>query len=149
MAKAKAVRRGRGSPGKVEVVDVLFAGPPPYDAPDAWSEEKIDTWANDSVDWLRARAPHAYVVGAYLHRDERSPHLHVLFIPIAEDGRLSWNRVEKGFAEEAAAGLKGGRVFQSAQSRYHREVAAGFGLERGEVGSSRRHEPINRRVGLV
>ena len=117
LATAKAMRRGRGAPGKVEVVDVLFAGPPPYEAADAWSDEKVNAWAQASVAWLRARAPTAYIFGAYLHRDERSPHLHVLFVPITDDGRLSWNRIEKGFAADADAGLKGGAILRSAQLR--------------------------------
>ena len=35
------------------------------------------------------------------------------------------------------------------QLQFYEEVARHFDLERGEIGSKRRHEPINREVGLV
>ena len=71
--RAAKAKRGRGRPGTVEMVDCLFGGPPPYDSPGAWKTERVHDWAEQTLDWFRARAPRAFIVGAYLHQDERSP----------------------------------------------------------------------------
>ena len=41
------------------------------------------------------------IAAAYYHADERSPHLHLLLVPINDRGRLSWKAVEKGFAADS------------------------------------------------
>ena len=38
------------------------------------------------------------IAAAYFYKDERSRYLHLLLIPITDQGRLSWTAVERGFA---------------------------------------------------
>ena len=144
---AKAIK-GRGAPATIEYVEFLFAGPPPFESPDAWPSDRIDEWLDANIQWVRKCAgPRAEIAGAYYHTDERSPHLDVLLVPINDTGRLSWKTVEKGFALNPKLTSK--LILGSMQDRYHEEVGRRFGLARGEVGSRRTHEPPDRRKGLV
>ena len=147
LAAAKATK-GRGRPGTIECVEFLFAGPPPFESPDAWRQDRVDAWLQASVEWVRKCAgPKAVVAAAYYHTDERSPHLHLVLVPINNTGRLSWKAVEVGFALNPKVPSK--LILSSMQDSYHEEVGRRFGLARGEVGSRRKHEPIDRRKGLV
>ena len=80
--EALAVRR-RGRRGQ-QCVDVVIAGPPAFDAPDAWPDERVDRWAADSVAWIEDLADVPLHTAA-LHTDERSPHVHVAFPPFVAD----------------------------------------------------------------
>ena len=147
LAAAKAVRR-RGRPGTIECVDFLFAGPPPFASPDAWPQDRVDQWLQANLQWVsKCAGPRAVIAAASAHTDERSPHLHLLLVPIDARGRLSWKAVELGFAADPTA--VGKQILRSLQDRYQKEVGCRFGLARGEVGSRRKHEPIDRRKGLV
>ena len=147
LAAAKEMK-GRGRPGTIECVEFLFAGPPPFESPDAWPRDRVDEWLQANVEWVRKCAgPKAVIAAAYYHTDERSPHLHLLLVPINTRGRLSWNAVELGFALNPKVPSK--LILSSMQDRYHEEVGRRFGLARGEVGSRRKHAPIDRRKGLV
>ncbi len=147
LAAAKAVK-GRGRPGTIECVEFLFAGPPPFESPDAWPQDRVDQWLQANLEWVRKCAgPKAVIAAASYHTDERSPHLHLLLVPINTRGRLSWKAVELGFALNPKVPSK--LILSSMQDRYHEEVGRRFGLARGEVGSRRKHAPIDRRKGLV
>ncbi len=146
--KAAKTIKGRGRPGVIHYVEIMFAGPPPFESPDAWPKERVDQWLQANLAWVRKCASrNAIVAAAYFHTDERSPHLHLLLAPIDAKGRLSWKTVEKSFAADPTA--VGKQVLSSLQDRYQKEVGRRFGLARGEVGSRRKHEPIDRRKGLV
>ena len=79
------------------------------------------------------------------YKDERRRYLHLLLIPITDKGRLSWTALERGFALHPTVPSK---LMSSMQDRYQQEVGKRFGLERGEIGSRRKHEAINRRKGF-
>jgi len=48
---------------------------------------KFIEWANASIAWARKEFGHN-VIDVALHMDESSPHLHVLAVPLTQDGRL-------------------------------------------------------------
>ena len=147
LAAAKA-SKGRGRPGTIECIEFVFAGPPPFESPDAWPQDRVAEWLQANIEWVRKCAGRkAVIAAAYYHTDERSPHLHLLLIPITDQGRLSWTAVERRFALHPKVPSK--LILSSMQSRYHEEVGRWFGLARGEVGSRRKHAPIDRRKGLV
>ena len=151
LRSAKAKKR-QGRPGTTEAVEFFFGGPPPYECSEAWSAEDVRDWADATVGFMRRCAgKKSVILSACLHTDERSPHLHVVLIPITDEGYLSWNTVQFGFAADPVVKKKriSRELASSAQDRYYEEVARHFGLRRGEIGSKRRHEPINREVGLV
>ena len=143
---AQAVKRP--GPKPAPVVEGLFAGPPPFESPDAWTLERGLEWGEANVEWFQQRAGSTTVIAAaYLHLDEKSLHMHLLAIPIDERGRLGWKRIEEQFALDPTA--RGSRIMSSLQDAYQHDVGERFGLGRGEVGSGRKHERINRRRGLV
>lgn len=149
--KALAVRR-RGRRGQ-RCVDVLIAGPPPFDGVDAWADERVDEWAADSASWIGDLAGVPLHTAA-LHTDERSPHVHVVFPPVVPDAtgqpRLSWKAAQATMAERAAGReVRDPRAQLSAiQDHYHEHVGARYALDRGERGSRRRHEASDRAGGL-
>ena len=145
-AERKA-RQGRG-PKPSPVVEFVFAGMPPWDDPNAWPVERVMAFAREAVAWVERHAgPRSVIAAAYLHTDERSPHLHVLVVPVGENGRLGWKQIERSFGLDPRA--TGSAIFRSMQDCFHKEIGTGFGLGRGEVGSTARHQPINRSRGLL
>lgn len=62
-----------------------------------------------------------HVVEAVVHMDEQTPHMHLVWVPLDSQGKLRW----KSFFPAIEA-------LQRFQDRFHREVAAHWGLERGE-----------------
>ena len=176
---------GRGRRPK-EAVDLVIAGPAPYYVkrkcedgmvevalnPKRWSEERELEWAQKVRDWVQELfGPRTAIVTLDLHRDESSPHVQGLVIPIDEDGRLGWCKVRdaasKKFRNEVRKAHKEAvrQVWErreagdeladppplSIKSRYgvfqdslYYRVSRGYGLERGQVGSKASHEQIDR-----
>ena len=60
------------------------------------------------------------IVDAIVHVDEQTPHMHLDFVPLTSDGRLSAKSV-----------LGGKREMQALQDDFWREVGQKYGLERG------------------
>ena len=149
-AAATIPKRGRKpSP----CVDMLIAGPPPIDGPDAWPVERVEAWARDSLAWIGAGLGDRSVISAAaIHLDERSPHLHVSAIPIDATGRLGWGHVRRDWARSTYHAGRSSRRDASGelvilQDRYHRDVAERYGLDRGERGSARKHRAVDRVAG--
>ena len=146
LAAAKA-NKGRGRPGSIECVEFLFGGPPPLDSPDAWPQDRLAAWLQANIDWVQECAgPNAVIAAGYYFTDERSRYQHLLLIPITHQGRLSWTALERKFALNPKVPSR--LILSSMQDRYQQEVGKRFGLKRGEIGSRRRHEAINRPKGF-
>ena len=143
-----------GSPGAAGRPGVV-AGPPPYESEDRWSENKVTDWSRASTEWFVRRFEGAggVVHSVTLHTDERSPHLHVVGVPVVagEDApRFSWSVVRRKMAEAAAGKPVSDHRQQMSvlQDDYYHEVGAKFRLGRGVKGSKKRHQDPDRRRGL-
>lgn len=145
LAEARPTGRG-GRP--YEAVEVVMAGPPPYGDDGSWPFDRELAWARASCDWLLSViGPRAAVVASSLHRDETSPHLHVLFVPIDSAGKLRWTGVQLEAMERLGvprSRRKKTPPYRVFQDDYHARVGVRFGLGRGEVGSVAKHEDIDR-----
>jgi len=106
---------------------MVSASPGHFDPAD---RETVRAWAERSIDWARQRHGAENVVSAHLHMDEKTPHLHIMVVPITPDNRLSAKDYFNGKAK-----------LREMHDSYHAAVAA-FGLERGERGSKRQHVPM-------
>jgi len=75
----------------------------------------------DCLKWAQGRFGADNIISAIVHEDEETPHLHVEFVPLTADGRLS------------AKSVLGGRVdLQQLQDDFYKTVGEVWGMERGE-----------------
>ncbi len=144
-AREMRARPKRGAPPH-EVLSILVAGPPPYCHQDPrWPEERGLEYLDRTADWfLRELGPETRIVAAVHHRDEGSPHWHCL-AAVVEDGKLGWSRVR----DRMSAGGGEATRYGSIQTKFHQEVAADFGLARGQVGSTAVQQRPDRAVALA
>jgi len=86
-----------------------------------------------SLEFFKEKYGEENIAYATVHKDEKTPHMHVGLVPITEDGRLS-----------AKDMFKGKVVMHKLQDDFHAHVKeSGFDLERG-VSSDRKHVEITR-----
>lgn len=88
---------------------------------------RFRAWANESMAWAR-REFGRNIIDVALHMDESSPHMHVLAVPLTEDGRLC--------AKEILA-----RSELTRRQDSYAKALQGLGLSRGEPAkeTKRRH----------
>ena len=109
-----------------------FVGGSP-EALKAMSRQEQDAYFADALDWLKARHGPENVLSAVIHRDETTPHMTVMTIPLDERGKLN------------ARAIVGSREQLSAmQTDFAERVGKVHGLERGLQGSPARHERVQR-----
>jgi hypothetical protein len=93
-------------------------------------KEDIDSYLLESQKFIERKFGKENILSLVIHRDEKTPHIHILLTPIV-DGKFN--------AKKALGGPAG---LSSLQTNFNNEVAKPFGLKRGEVGSSARHQTI-------
>ena len=74
----------------------------------------------DCVDFLSEKFGKDNIISANVHMDERTPHMHLDFVPLTKDGRLS--------AKEVCGDRKD---LQALQDSFYKQVGKKYGLERG------------------
>lgn len=103
---------------------VVSASPEAKDLP-GWDWNR---YLADGLAWaVRTFGGKQNLIQAAIHWDEGTPHLHVLMVPRLGD-RLCANHW-----------LDGSQKLHELQNGFHEEVGEPWGLERGEIGSTRRH----------
>jgi len=91
---------------------------------------RLDDWRDRTMAWLRDRFGEANVVAAILHRDELTPHIQAMVVPINEKGRLS-----------ATDFIDGPAKLRGMHDSYHAAVED-LGLIRGVQGSVATHQDV-------
>jgi len=91
---------------------------------------RLDEWTERSMGWLRERFGAENVVAAVLHKDELTPHVQAVVVPITEAGRLS-----------ATHYVDGAEKLHEMQTSYARAVED-LGLVRGVQGSVATHQTV-------
>ena len=90
------------------------------------SKEQQRDYFRDSLEWVKKRYGAENVVYSVVHMDEATPHLHIGVIPVI-NGKLSakalFNKTELG----------------AIQSDFPKQVGAKYELQRGILGSERKH----------
>lgn len=111
-------------------------------------EGRLDEWAAVSIGWAKRTFGEDNVVGAHLHMDERTPHLHVTVVPIVTTERkkkAKEAKATKRYRKKAANAprLSADDLMQREKLTMYQdtyaEVMQQFGLERGIRGSEARH----------
>ena len=111
-------------------------------------EGRLDEWAQASIGWAKKTFGVDNVVGAHLHMDEQTPHLHVTVVPIVTTERkkkASESNAKKRYRTKPKDGprLSANDIMTREnlvrfQDTYA-EAMERFGLERGIRGSEARH----------
>ena len=113
-------------------VDTLITASPEFFT--GRETEDVAAYFNRASEFLCKRVGQQNIISAVVHMDERTPHLHLTFVPLTEDGRLS------------AKDILGNRANLSKwQDEFHAHMAAAYPiLERGEPSreTGRRHIPM-------
>ncbi len=91
--------RGKRGTKPKPLAEFVLWGPPRHAAKDAWTREKSEAWAVESVAWVRRHFPDSPITEAALHMDEGSPHVHVALFPAYKDKAgetaYGWKRAER------------------------------------------------------
>jgi len=125
-AKLDTVTRMRKD--AILALDVFMGGSREYF--DGLDAATLATWEKKSIAWVQDTYGAANVVGAWLHRDETSPHIAALVVPLTPDGRLNAHHY-----------IGSGAQLRAQQDSYAAAVKD-VGLERGIKGSAATHQDV-------
>lgn len=140
---AKILERLVKQKNSVQAIEYVVACPPDaierLDGPRGHENGK---YLKDALTWLAARhgGPHS-VIHAAIHRDELSPHIHVIVVPIAKLKRRGGHEHDTLSASQFIGGKK---RLAALQTEFAQGVGRHWGLERGvskEI-TGRIHRPV-------
>ncbi|MCC3416053.1 MobV family relaxase [Microcoleus sp. PH2017_02_FOX_O_A] len=121
----------------VIAADILLGASPSYFRPSCpedygyWQQKQLVLWTEASTDWLEEHVG-SNILQTALHLDEATPHIHCLWVPINNEGKLSYRSTEFGGTRSSLSKL---------QDSYAAAVAD-LGIERGIKFSPARHQKI-------
>lgn len=113
----------------VLAVEYLVTGSP--EALQGKTRQQQDEYFKDALKWLQKRHKAENIVAWGIHRDETTPHLYAVVVPIDDKGKLN-----------CRAFLGGSKALSDMQSDFAVRVGKDHGLERGLQGSKARHTSI-------
>ena len=118
----------------VRIVETLITASPEFFKGKKKSE--IRGFFEHAVDFLKQELGEDRLISAVVHMDEKTPHMHVSFAPITQDGHLSAKRI-----------LGNRKTLTAWQDRYWEHMVGKYPeLERGESASKTGREHIPPRV---
>lgn len=106
---------------------------------------RLNKWTNANLKWLRDTFGKDNVVSCVLHMDEKTPHLHATVVPIVTGERKRKTREgKKKYRTQTGSRLSAddvmGRARLSIYQNTYAEAMREFGLQRGVVGSTAKHQ---------
>ena len=118
----------------VRIVETLITASPEFFKGKKKSE--IRGFFEHAVDFLKQEIGEDRLISAVVHMDEKTPHMHVSFVPITQDGRLSAKLI-----------LGNRKTLTAWQDRYWKHMVSKYPeLERGESASKTGREHIPPRI---
>jgi len=122
------------APEKVRINAVhgleYFVGGSP-DRINALSRTEQDAYFSNALEWFEERHGAENIISAVVHRDETTPHMQIIVIPLDERNKLN------------ARALVGGKDnLRQLQTNFAEQVGLEFGLQRGIERSNARHHTI-------
>ena len=123
----------------VRLVEYLVAASP--EAMNNKSRSEQDAYMQDALDWVKKKHGAENVVGAAIHRDEQTPHMHVFVVPFSQE-RDDQGNLKKPGKLNAREFLGGRAKLSEMQTKFADEVGKKHGLERGQEGSRAKHETV-------
>lgn len=138
--------------GQVTSLEMIFSGS--HDRMTAMSRKELKNWADDTVKWAKETWGEENVVSASLHVDEKTPHIHMIVVPIVtgQSRRTSYQQ-NKGKSKKqykidhTKSRLCVNEVYTTGKlytyhDSYAKEVSSKYGMERGvraEPGNKKKH----------
>lgn len=105
---------------------------------DDMSKEKQLEFFKKNYEFIKDRYGEENLVYATIHFDEKTPYMHVNFVPVTEDGRLS------------AKDLFGPKDLRNLQDDFNRHCREnGYDLKRGDLNSKAKHVEIKDKQALI
>ncbi len=95
------------------------------------SRAEQDQYFAKSVNWLKQKHGRENVLSAVIHRDETTPHLTAMVIPLDSRGKLN-----------AREFLGGRQKLRAMQTEFYDRVGRSHGLQRGVEGSKAKHQRV-------
>ena len=118
----------------VRIVETLITASPEFFKGKKKSE--IRGFFEHAVDFLKQELGEDRLISAVVHMDEKTPHMHVSFVPITQDGHLSAKLI-----------LGNRKTLTAWQDRYWKHMVSKYPeLERGESASKTGREHIPPRI---
>jgi hypothetical protein len=96
------------------------------------TRQQQDDYFTDALKWLEAKHGKENIVAWGIHRDETTPHLYAVVVPIDDKGKLN-----------CRAFLGGAKALNAMQSDFYNAVGQRHGLQRGIEGSRAKHTAIS------
>ena len=143
--------------GQNLAIEIILTGSP--ETMNKMNEKQLDRWVKESMDWAGEQWGKENIVTAVLHMDEKTPHIHLIVVPIVqglsrtskkrdEERRRSGKEVKARPRNTSGNRLAANEVFTvpklyAYHSSYAEKVGAHFGLGRGikaEKGSKKKHQ---------
>lgn len=91
----------------------------------------------DAYDFVKQKVGEDFVVSAVVHKDEHTPHLHILYVPTIDSKDRKGNPCKRINCSEF---WKGKDSYSRLQDEYYKFITArGYDLERGEKGNTAEH----------
>lgn len=131
-------RLGKQAPRKNAIYahEAVVTGSP--DVINGMDENQLQQYFTDSLKWLcDLHGGKDRLVCAVIHRDETTPHLQAIFIPIDDRGRLNSRSILGGHKNRLS----------ELQTEFADRVGARYGLERGRKKSPARHQSLREWYG--
>ncbi len=144
-------------PGQNTALEIILTGSP--ETLNSLDEKGLEKWVNESMAWAGKTWGEENIVTAVLHRDEKTPHIHLIVVPIvqglsrrskARDEMLRrvGKKVKTKKRNTTGNRLSANEVYTQPRlyayhTSYAKEVGAHFGLKRGvrgEKGSRKKHQ---------
>lgn len=91
------------------------------------SQEKQKKFFKDSFDFIKDFYGESNVFSGMVHLDEKTPHMHVNFVPVTTDNRL------------CAKDVLSRHKLIKMHDQFHEKVGENYGLKRGEKGGQKKH----------
>lgn len=151
-AGIKKVRKDQNT-----AIEIILTGSP--ETMNRLSEEQLKNWVKDSKDWAEKQWGKDNIVSAVLHRDEKTPHIHIILVPLVSGQSRRTASKEKKLAQQGMSkknyNINNKRLRLSANevytqprlygyhTSYAKKVGKKYGLQRGvraEVGSKKKHQ---------
>ena len=114
----------------VKFIDTIVTATPEY--LEHLSPEQVRRYFERALDFFKAEVGETNIFSAVVHMDERNPHMHLCFVPLTKDNRLSAKEV-----------IGGRDKLVEWQDKFHDHMAAEFPeLERGQSATVTRRKHI-------